>query len=295
MAASFHGECTCTVIGCARAAYFAQSGAARCGRHADRGVRKPLPKNPGRAARLAAEYAVHRTTVDTAGAARAAAGERGAVTCCKMTMFQGQRPVFVDGAVNVFPNFKHANRYGGMGMPSLSPKAMGPVDHGQPGLPAALNLENFHQFSKIFDGESMADFRVAQRAAFRDPVPHRHKPLALAGKDKNKNKNLCRGWVWTRADGTAVVKSYVECRQFYCNYYARFAAALPALATLRAALAAGTSLRICGYDGHPYAPDAMADHYLDDARPFGHEAVLFTMLTLPEDAWPWRVHKDEEF
>ena len=35
--------------------------------------------------------------------------------------------------------------------------------------------------------------------------------------------------------------------------------------------------------------------YLNPAEQFGHERVLFTMLTTPEQSWPWRKHKSFDF
>lgn len=289
----YHGECICTRAKCDKKAYFTQNGRALCGYCSQKLNRRPLPKNPQRARNLARAYDAHKASVDTAARTNAAAGKHGTVTCCKMTMFQGQQPVFVPGVANVFPNYKHKNRYGGWGMPELSPKSMGPVEHPQLGLPPAKNLENFHQFSKLFPGESMPDFRRSQKAAFRDPEPHRHKPQALQQK-AGANKNIPRCWIWTRADGTVVRKSYIECRQFYCNYYDRFASESDDYPELVKALDDGTNLRICGFDG--YMPDkTIMEHYLDDSRPFGHELVLFTMLTVPEAKWPWRELKTEDF
>ena len=57
---------------------------------------------------------------------------------------------FEDGYLNVFPNYNHENRKDGYGCPSLSPMILFPVDHGQPVLPVAQNLENFHQGNKFY-------------------------------------------------------------------------------------------------------------------------------------------------
>ena len=55
----------------------------------------------------------------------------------------------------IFPNAKHGGRTDGAGCPSLSPKIMGPIDHGQPSLPPAQNLENLHQGNKVFPSEAV--------------------------------------------------------------------------------------------------------------------------------------------
>jgi hypothetical protein len=57
-----------------------------------------------------------------------------------------KNPEHIEGFLKVFPNYKHQNRQDGFGCMKLSPKYLGPVDHGQPDLPPALNIENFHQY-----------------------------------------------------------------------------------------------------------------------------------------------------
>ncbi len=292
----YHGQCTCERATCQRTAYYLQSGKALCGFCSKKGQRRPLPKDPNLQARLQTRYEQHALTVEASKEANAREGTRGAVHCCKMSMFQGQVPAYEDGYANIFPNYMHENRYGGVGMRSLSPKSMGPVEHPQPGLPPSKNLENFHQFSKWFPGETKQEFRDAQIKAFNDPEPHRHKPQAQVVK-RGENKNIPRCWLWTRADGTEVEKTYIECRQFYCNYYERFAKEENDYGRLRKMLAEGYNLRMCGYDA--YMPDTdkpIMSYYMDESRPFGHELVLYTMLVFEnEDDWPWRKMKTEEF
>lgn len=284
---NYHGECICANAACTLKAYFVQEGLAVCGHHSKKAERKALRKNPERKQNLTAAYEAHKDTIREDSALRTGKSMRGSLMCSKMGMVKQQQPTFVPKYMNVFPNFKHTqNKYGGWGMPSLSPKSLGPVEHPQPGLGPAKNLENFHQFSKQTEGEDLATFRNMQRAGFADPEPHRH---------KNKDKMVC--WIWTMPDGTVSEKTYIECRQFYCNYYERLVLETEDFHTLKGALDSGTSLRICGYDGYdPENTDALMGHYTDPSRPFGHELVLYTMLSeLPEDQWPWRLMKTEDF
>jgi hypothetical protein len=104
-----------------------------------------------------------------------------------------KEPEHHKGFLKVFPNFKHQGRKDGYGCKSLSPMYLGPVHHGQPGLPAAENIENFHQGSKCFEEETdeegnPSEVYVENRLKFyKDPIPHRHK---YHGKEKNKNTPL---------------------------------------------------------------------------------------------------------
>ena len=53
-------------------------------------------------------------------------------------------------------------------------------------------------------------------------------------------------------------------------------------------LTQGCDLLMCGYDVFPVKDgQTLEQAYLDSTKPFGHELVLFTMLTSPEADWPW--------
>jgi hypothetical protein len=59
----------------------------------------------------------------------------------------------------------------------------------------------------------------------------------------------------------------------------------------------GYNLNIVGYDGFPIdsnvSPlvDLLYKYYMDRSRPFGHELVLFTMLSLDDSTqYPWNVY-----
>lgn len=49
----------------------------------------------------------------------------------------------------------------------------------------------------------------------------------------------------------------------------------------------GLNIQILGYDGYP-VEKSLYEHYLDESKPFGHELVLYSMLTVetPSD-YPW--------
>lgn len=228
---------------------------------------------------------------------------RGELRCQKMRMMQ--HPPVAHTFRNVFPNNRHGDRDDGIGMCYLSPMRMGPVNTGQPGLPPALSIENAHQFGKVFpsevddNGDPLPVFFETQRAAYLDPVPHRHKPQA-----EGKNKNVPLYSLWVTPDGKQHRISYGESRQFYCHWYAAIATGNPAddvpkpwkyarsqFKTLLTLLDKGHNLCITGYDGYDVT-ETLEEHYLDTSRPFGHEMVLFTLLTHPDepDKWPWRKH-----
>lgn len=269
---------------CKHNAYYVGDGGFYCGVHTK--SRTQLPKlSAGEERRVfEAEQAARDARVAEERAINRAAGRAGRVTLSRMGM---RRAVaHRDGALSVFPNNRHAGRRDGKGLATLSPMQLGPVAHGQAGLPDALNLENFWQFSKQFADESDAVFVAAQRAAFRDPEAHRHK--RKLGKDEARPH-----WVWTEPDARHTL-AWVDARQFYCNFYERLARAEPEWNELQALVRDGTNVQLCGYDAVPM--DDVDAAYLSTTASFGHERVLYAMLTIPNEAdWPWRKHKTFAF
>ena len=180
----------------------------------------------------------------------------------------------------------------------LSPKFLGPVEHGQPGLPPAQNVENFHQGSKCFPEEIDPEtddpgplYYENRLRFYNDAEPHRHKYF---GTDDPKNKNIPRFFVWVDKSGTEHRLDYVQSRQFYCEFYARLASAQPDYAELVHKLDAGYNLCLCGFDAIPLEQgETIESAYLDPSNPFGHERVLYTMLT--SEQWIWRKYKTFEF
>jgi hypothetical protein len=88
--------------------------------------------------------------------------------------------------------------------------------------------------------------------------------------------------------------NYIQSRQFYCTFYERLASVEPDFTKLQQLKDTGTNLQIIGYDAHPIV-GIVEDAYLDPSAPFGHELVLYTMLTEEPANWPWRKHKTFDF
>ena len=295
----YQGEHTCSARKkkgdpCTQPAYYVLRDNPVCGRHNDKTLGRKMKRNPAALEQRAEALRQHAASVARAAEANARAGVPGSVSCCKMRMM---RPVpLPEGAQLVFPNRKHGGRVDGLGMTALSPMTIGPIRHPQPGLPPARNLENFHQGSKWFPTQTFEEYRATQRQMFEDPVPHRHHQEAKkipAG----RNRNIPRCFAWTRADGTVVEYSYVASRQFYCCYMERALLAAPDFIILQGLLAAGTNICLCGYDAYqPADATPIEACYLDPARPFGHEMVIYTMLRYTNATeWPWRKYVTEEF
>jgi len=70
------------------------------------------------------------------------------------------------------------------------------------------------------------------------------------------------------------------------------------LQMLKRKLKQGYDLTICGYDAVPsriaVTPDNLMVHYLNPAHPFGHELVIYTLLTVPADQYPRNIYRDNQ-
>lgn len=296
----YYGESPCTATvkssgqACRNKAYYLVGGLVVCGVHGKGSDRVELPKRPAAEKALikSENISSHLQTVEAAAQANAAAGRRGDVILIK---FENRRAVkFVPGYLNVFPNNKHQDRPEGFGCASLSPMRLGPVVHGQPDLPEAKNLENFHQGNKCFpqeadeSGNPTLAFVENRLKMYCDPEPHRHK---FSRGDRPLYS------VWTDKTGTSYKIDYLSSRQFYCNFYERLAKVQNDYLQLGEWLDEGYNLAIQGYDAFHMglSPDEIEATYLNPAQPFGHERCLVAMLVLQEEEYPWRTYKDFDF
>ena len=294
----YYGEIKCVAkyangIPCRNMAYYQHGNNYLCGLHSKKFVkRKCLPYNPNKQRNLQIKLKEQQDSIEMHAVNNRKNGKKGDVICCKIKMMKAVDDI--DGYVKVFPNYKHGNRKDGLGMSALSPKAMGPIDHGQPGLPIAKNLENFHQGNKCFpselneNGRPNDEYYATRLNMYNDDVPHRHKEAA-----NGKNKPAFS--IWVNKEGKELKMSYIDSRQFYCNYYERIAIQLPEFKRLKELIKNGYNLQICGYDAYSVT-EALEKHYLDDSRPFGHELVLYTLLvTENSNDYPWRKYKTQDF
>jgi hypothetical protein len=293
-----YGQITCMALyrggkACKNGAYFEvrvdEEVKYLCGVHSKRYAdRVPLPKPSKDEVVQRKEELFEKmcTLASEAADENRAKGMRGNVCLVKMN---GLFPKVDrrDGWINVYPNFKSSWQGIGLVYTTLSPMSLGPVEHGQPGLPPAFNIENFHQGSKMYGDESKADFEKLRLTMYCDPKPHRHK----LNKEGKPYPNAPMYFVWIDRDGKEHHLSYVESRQFYCNFYDRLTENSGELAYLRQLLDQGYNLQICGPDA--YSMDDVEKAYLNPNQPFGHERVLTVLLTEAEK--PWLKYKTFEF
>ena len=297
---------------CPNQAYYEQGGSYRCGHHSKAGLRTNLPKDKSKEQEKMEKLRQHRLGI--ARVIERSNGARGGLRCYGMAMMQSVP--LVSGWLNVFPNNKHQDRADGFGCASLSPMQLGPVAHRQPGLPPALNIENYHQFNKVFpcevvprrkDQPPKPEFFALQLKAYQDPVPHRHKFDAKKMKQQTtttgENRNVPLYSLHLDLKGEQRRFTYVQSRYFYCRAYETLAKQTQDFAKLTALLESGCNVIICGYDGRSVPVDtktASVDEvvqvmdrlYYDETRPFGHELVLYCLLVIAEsENYPWNRYR----
>ena len=181
----YYGEELCSALTakgtkCTNFSYFGVDGRPFCGIHSKRISRRiDLPKNPNAAATRTKKIEDHKESVKKRRRRNRDAGKLGKIKLTKMRMM---KPVELEhGYLNVFPNRRHGGRVDGYGCPELSPMVIGPIKHKMPGIPTATNIENFHQFAKVYECDTDTDGCInragirALKRGYSDEEPHRHK------------------------------------------------------------------------------------------------------------------------
>ncbi|KYR01197.1 hypothetical protein DLAC_02314 [Tieghemostelium lacteum] len=308
---NYYGEKNCSIIynnkngvmvSCKNKSYFehSETGELLCGVHSKKYKKmvKDLKKrDKGDAQRILLEkYRDEDTLIESFRVENETNGKKGTVVLSRLQMMHA--PDDIAGYRKVFPNFKHGPRKDGLGMPSLSPMSLGPVEHGQPVVPVSLNIENFHQGSKCFqkdlesDGKTVGKtYEESRNKMFQDSEPHRHKY-----KDGKGKPLLPLFFVWIDSKSKQHYLNALQCRQFYCNFYERLVSQQDDFKKLQQLKNSGVNLQIIGYDARPVKPDDILLEYQNTKLPFGHELVLATMLWFDDpQQYPWRKFKTFDF
>ena len=301
----FYGEIVCqhSLKPCKNNAYYSLKKQNKvlyvCGVHSRscKDERKELEKDPDRKEKLQLAYDDRNKEIKKVARINKNKNRKGNIILQKMRMMR--TPNYIQGYMNIFPNYLHGKRKDGLGLPELSPKYIGPIEHGQPNLPIALNLENFHQFNKCFEsevdkkGNPLPIFFKTQREGYLDEIPHRHKQTATG--------NAPLFSIWVTSNGEKKKMTYIESRQFYCTFYERAVKHEDSYIKLKDMVKSGYNICICGYDAYPLKVEngdieqIIEECYLDASKPFGHELVLYSMLMLKKNQYPWRKYKTEDF
>lgn len=245
---------------CKRIAYFTENDAVFCSSHSNPEKRKKLVTAP-----------VVVELWKEAASLNAQSGRKGMLVCARLSYgsVSNQDVRFL----RVFPNYKHQTRSDGFGCSSLSPMSL-PVPN------EATSLENYYQGSKKFPHESWSDYLENRNRMFLDPVPHRHKY-------QRGMKPECSYYL--NKNGKIQAYDYLGARYFYCRWYEILTRRNEDLERLHTMRNQGVNLMLCGYDSSPDLTVENAwEKYHDLRTPFGHESVLFCLLTIENIAdYPW--------
>jgi len=298
----YWGEHTCeesykkTGEDCRNKAYYIQAKKLVCGVHSKKDKRTTLTKNPNKDKIERDNYEKHIKSVEKRAKVNRDNGKTGTVTVTKLRMMK--KPELIEGFWNIFPNYMHQNRKDGYGCSQLSPKSMGPINHGMPNLPPSKNLENYHQFSKFWDFELDKNGNVKKKFfqirvdAYNDETSYRHKYDRKVLEKYGTNINIPKCSIYYDKNGSPYTYTYLQCRYFYCKFYSEIAVKLPDFLFLSKNVKKGYNINIVGYDG--YTPKDPMEMYLDTSKPFGHEMVLYTLLIESNPSkYPWNVYYEK--
>ncbi len=293
----YYGESPCqsllkSGLPCRNHAYYVYNQQSVCGVHS-KGHKIKLPTNPQAHNNQVIRLSQHQNSIEIMAKNHQVQKITGDVIIYKMSMMK--KVDLKTGYLNIFPNYRHESRSDGLGLSSLSPMLLGPINHHQIGLPIALNLENFWHANKVYSNEvdnnqqPNSTFIQTQIQMYTDPQPHRHKTT-----QHHKDKPLYSQWI--DLTGHKHQLTYIESRQIYCYFYEILVTQQPAFHKLQQLMADGYNLQICGYDGYPINTNqSLEQHYLDPTKPFGHERVLYTMLTCLPNDYVWRKYQTLHF
>ena len=299
---SYWGEQICNGIvkskqkQCTNKAYYSTENKLLCGGHSKKHDRTILPKNPEKDKIEKENYDRHLETIKQVAKKNKENKLLGNVYVTKLKMMK--KPELLDGIINVFPNFKHQNRKDGYGCARLSPKSLGPIKHCMSNLPEAKNLENYHQFAKIWNFEldengTVLDQYLQKRIeGYNNSEPFRYKYQKKFLLEKNGTLKP-EFSVYYDTEGKQHNYTYIQCRYFYCKFYEDLVKKEEDFKILQNKLKKGFNLNIVGYDGYKPLEDFM-EMYLDTTKPFGHEMVLYIMLKEDNrNNYPWNIYYKE--
>lgn len=291
----YYGEHTCSAETknglCVNKAYYKFKNQLYCGVHCKSDKRIQLPKNPDKIINKNKALEDHSLTIIDAAKINKKDGYLGDVICRKMFMMKEVE--LIPGYLNVFPNFKHQNRTDGFGCKELSPMSLGPVEHEQKDLPYSLIIENYHQGNKKFNFETDDIFYTKRNEMYIDPIPHRHKYDRKTLLKNNDNINIPDFSVHLDNKGNVYNFTYIQSRYFYCHFYEKLAKETKSFKELQSMHEDGINLCIIGYDAYPITK-TIQEHYEDPSKPFGHELVLYSLLTIDKPSqYPWNIYYKE--
>jgi hypothetical protein len=228
--------------------------------------------------------------VATHAAANRAAGRRGCVTIRKETEAEPGTTTLVHNAISVFPcsytpaKWRVDAEVLGVALPGLAPVRMGPIRYAS-WLPAAARLETLTACRLMYDDDLAAgapdaatrvlDLMAVDRVIVEKP--------ALNGICRGRQP-VCARIYTTPATWHDV--DIVRYRQFFCNYYAHAAEMSTDFAVVKQILEGGNDICITGPTARSVRVEAdVLQAYNDATTAFGHELVLFGMLT---GVQPWK-------
>jgi hypothetical protein len=223
----------------------------------------------------------HAQTVAEARARNAENNTSGSVTMGKA---HPMLPIpLVQGYLDVAVTLAQPKQFTGHLALKLHPGAIGPITHGEPGLPRARYLDNYYNAHMCFSRESYKHFSRYRREMFRERRVHTPKKVQYPQFETDEIAYFS----WRMPNGKRRRLTLVQSRQVFCNIYARKVVRVPAYTAISDMLKAGTNIRIVGYAPCPFDGRPLEQIYLDPAAQIGHEFVLVCLL---RGEAPWKTH-----
>ncbi len=292
----YYAEVNCENEKCKNKAYVESEKKYYCKVHCKNGTALPKrPKTEVVALNIKREED-RRLCEDKAQIKNVEKGRKGKVKMTRLTMVKGWD--YKEGYFPIFPNYRQA-RTDGLSMQSLSPFKLGPVIINDE--LRCETLEIYWQYSKVYESEISARDEVLD--IFFEKRKKFFKYRIANAVEWKKMKTLKKGpepeipiFALHELNGKEKRYDYVSSRYFYCTYYAALAEKENDLAKLRTMMDEGLNIQLVGYDSFDLDKNdseeiALYKAFKNSSFHFGHEAVLYCLLTLNPKNYPWVVYK----
>lgn len=215
--------------------------------------------------------------------------KKGSITICNVKPTENL--VEIDGSIDVFTNIKDKHRMKGFVCSSLSPRSLGPIDHGMPNLPPARSLSNYYQFAMIYDFETKKDAFQLRKEAYASDIAYSCKypeKVMMMAKQKNLHQPTCS--LYYTKTGKKRYYDNIQARYFFCHWYEKLVHENKDFIELKRLRDDGCNLRIISYTKHDLFDD-LNEYYLNPFTSFSHEFVLYVLLTIEDrNDYPWNLY-----
>jgi hypothetical protein len=198
----------------------------------------------------------------------------------------------IDGFERIYTDPRNVSKRDGMLVPELHPARIGPIEHDQPTLPPAKNLEVFHRANQVYSETAGKTFHTNQVKAYGEEKPKRAAGKPLVFYMWRVPPNHPKGEVVDFAECKELHLTPLDGREIYSKTYHKMVCRSAAFMDLVRRMELGYNLDIVSVSKMEGSQAECEALYRDLSRPFHYTHVLYMMLLYvskkaPAEKLPW--------